>query len=178
MNSGAAANLSNLLSAHGQRVDDGIRDTYNGWVQRSFESFYDFISIHYKYSSGENEFWQAMQSIDVSARVEHLIRDFDRNGFDTIIDPTKNTDDITDSVVFRPRNLHFLIRQMGGTSEFYETNEFAVSDTVKREEDEYYQNIQEEVANHISIEQFYKGMIAMEDGDVNATAKNRRWVIR
>ena len=158
-NAQAAVTLSKLLSGHGRVDDDAIRDTYNTWVAESWESIYDFISVHYRFSDGDNEFWETMGSIDTSPRVERLVTEFDRNGFDTSVHPTSNLPDVVDPLIFRPRGFYLIMRNMGATSEFYESNDFDVSDAVERERDEYYRNVADEVKNHHTLREFYKGVL-------------------
>lgn len=161
LNAQAGVTLSNLLSARGRVDDGGIRDAYNAWVRRSWESTYDFISVHYKYSNGDTPFWEAMSSLDVSERVDHLFEEFDRVGFDTTLDPTTTDTAVEDLIVFRPRNFYTLARSMGATSAFYETNEFDVNDAVAREEDERYESIREDVADHLTTEELYRGVLEL-----------------
>ena len=159
-NAQAAVNLANLLASHGRINDEGIRDTYNAWVRRSWESIADFISIHYKFGRGDTEFWEAMASMDVSDRVELLVGEFSRNGFDTKISPTENAD-VEDLLVFRPINFYEIMRKMGVRSAFYESHEFEVPDSVKEDEEEYYRGVREEVENYLSTKEFYKGVLEL-----------------
>mgnify|MGYP000297793128 FL=1 len=158
-NAQATVTLANLLSSHGRINDAGIRDRYNKWVTRSWESIYDFIAVHYKFSTGETEFWQDMENLAVSDRVEHLVEEFDENGFDTNVDPTMNEADVEDLLIFRPRNFYMLMRNMGATSEFYEEHDFEVSEDVRRQEDDYYQRVADEVESYHTVEEFYKGLL-------------------
>jgi len=155
----SAVTLSNLLSTHGRVNDDWIRETYNDWVRRSWESIYDFISVHYHYSAGDTAFWEAMESIDVSPRTERFVEEFDRNGFGTHIDPTQNDDDLSDLLVFRPINFYEIMRKMGATSAFYEDNQFDVSEDTRDEEEQYYRSVTNDVNNYLSIEEVYRGLL-------------------
>jgi tryptophan halogenase len=159
VNTQAAVNLSNLLSANGGRNTPGVRESYNAWVQRSWESVYDFISVHYKYSRGDNEFWEAMADLAVSERVEHLIEEFDRNGLDTNIDPTVTDPSVEELTIFKPRYFYSIIRCMGATSALYEEGDFSVSDSVKNHEDNRYRQIAETVSNHFTTEQIYNSLL-------------------
>jgi tryptophan halogenase len=164
-NAEAAVTLSNLLSAHGRINDEAIRDTYNGWVRRSWESIYDFISVHYRYAAGDNEFWEAARSIDVSPRVERLVEEFDRNGFSTCVNFTENTPGVEDLLVFHPVNFYVMLRNLGVDSRFYERHDFAVSDEVRREREEYYRNVREEVRNYLSTQEVYQGIPELAGAD-------------
>jgi len=157
-NAHAAVTLSNLLSAHGRIADEGIRDSYNDWVARSWRSIYDFISVHYRYADGDTEFWEDVTALPVSRRVEFLEDEFDRNGFDWSIDPTATSDEVEDLQTFQPIHFYELIRNMGAESAFYESHDFEVSDDVRQDEDEYYQKVADRVDDHVTVEQFYRGI--------------------
>jgi hypothetical protein len=102
-----------------------------------------------------------MESLEVSDRVEYLAEQFDRNGFDTNVDPTMNDTDVEDLLIFRPRNFFMLMRNMGATSEFYEQHDFDVSDEVASEEDEYYQSVEDEVGSFHTTEELYRGILGL-----------------
>mgnify|MGYP000471767890 FL=1 len=155
----SAVTLSNLLSARGGVSDAGVRETYNDWVGRSWRSIYDFIAVHYRYADGDNEFWRAMRSIPTSARVERIVEAFDRNGFDTHVDPVANDVEVEDLVYFRPRNFYTLLRDLGETAEFYESYEFDVGEPIRKTVDRYYENIESDVASHYSTKELYKGVL-------------------
>jgi tryptophan halogenase len=157
----AAVNLSNLLSSRGRVKSDATRDTYNRWVRREWNSIYDFIAVHYKFSEGETDFWRDMADLDVSERLEYLIEEFDRGGFDTNLDPTRNRTGMEDLLVFRPRNFFQIMRNMGAESEFYEDHDFEVSEEVRREEDDYYAGVTDEVAEFYTTRELYKGVLGL-----------------
>lgn len=153
INALAATNLSNLLAAHGRIMDDRIRDSYNAWLRQSWETTADFIATHYRFGSGDTAFWEDMTSMEVSPRLERIIEEFDRNGFDT--HPTRIEGGMDDLTIFHPRNFYALMRNMGATSEFYESNEFEVSDELKQAQEKFYREIKEDVENYFTTEEVY-----------------------
>lgn len=157
-NAEAAATLSHLLASHGCINDAGIRETFNSWVRRTWQSIYDFISIHYKYSAGSTDFWRAMQSIELSSRVKQLIREFDSNGFATHVNPVKNNTEIDDTRIFHPINFYVIMRNMGAESGFYEENEFQVSEDVRDTKNDFYRNEKSEVEQFLTVEEVYRGI--------------------
>jgi tryptophan halogenase len=158
-NASLAVLFSNLLSSHGRIVDNDLQEAYNTSVRRTWESIHDFISAHYKYSSGDTEFWQTMGSMEVSPRVERIAEEFDRYGYDWNID-TENTDTLAELKIFEVPDFYTVIRNMGATSEFYEKNDFEVSDDVVREENQSYQNTREQVEDHhLTVRELYKGIM-------------------
>jgi tryptophan halogenase len=158
-NAKASVTLATLLSGHGCVDDDAVRERYNAWVRNTWESIYDFISVHYAYADGDTEFWDAAQSIELSPRTEMLIEEFDRNGFDAHVDPTMYHDDHDELLFFRPLNFYALIRNMGATSAFYESHDFEVDDRTRRAVDQHYGSIREDVADHYDHHEFYHGAL-------------------
>ncbi len=158
-NASSAVKFSNLLSSHGRIVDDVVRDAYNTSVRRTWESIYDFISIHYKYATGKTEFWEAMASMEVSPRVERIIEEFDQYGYDWSVE-TADAADLAELQIFFSPDFYTLMRSMGATSEFYEANDFHVSDEVRREEDQNYENTKTAVENsHLTVRELYRGVL-------------------
>jgi len=158
-NAKASVTLATLLSGHNQIADDAVRDLFNQWVSRTWASIYDFISVHYAFADGETEFWVAAQSIDLSPRTEALLREFDRVGFDTHVDPAMNHPDFDDLLFFQPRDFYALVRSMGATSEFYEANDFEISEGAERSVENYYGNIRDGVGDHYDHREFYRGVL-------------------
>jgi tryptophan halogenase len=157
-NASLAVRFSNLLSSHGT-LDANIREAYNASVRRTWESIHDFIGVHYAYSSGDTEFWQTMGSMDVSSRVEWIGDEFDRYGYNWDID-TETADDLAELKIFALPDFYTVMRNMGATSEFYETNDFDVSDEVARGRDQFYQNTKEQVENnHLTVRELYRGVM-------------------
>ncbi|MFB6141250.1 MAG: tryptophan 7-halogenase [Halosimplex sp.] len=152
-NAKASVTLATLLSGHGGVADDAVRERYNAWVSQTWESIYDFISVHYAYADGDTEFWRDVRDIDLSARTELLIEDFDRNGFDTHVDPATHSEH--DALLFfQPLNFYALMRNMGATSAFYETHDFEIGDEVRRAVDHHYGEIGDEVGEHYDHYEF------------------------
>ncbi|MFC7194087.1 tryptophan 7-halogenase [Halosimplex aquaticum] len=159
VNAKAAVTLATLLSGHGQVQDDWIRDTYNRWVDRAWRAVFDFISLHYAYADGETAFWEAARSIDISPRAAFLVEQFDRHGFDAHVDPVANSAEFDDLLFFPPWGFYTLIRNMGASSAFYESNDFAMGDRKRRTVERYYEDIREDVTDHYDHHEFYHGAL-------------------
>ncbi|MFC4548867.1 MULTISPECIES: FAD-dependent oxidoreductase [Halorussus] len=158
-NASLAVQFSNLLSSHGRLVDDAIREAYNESVRRTGESIYDFIAVHYEYSSGDTEFWRAMGSREGSVRTERIADAFDRFGYDWNVD-TEDTGRLAELKIFALPDFYTVMRNMGATSEFYETNDFYVSEDIAREREQFYRNTREQVENHhLTVRELYKGVM-------------------
>ncbi|MFB6219329.1 MAG: tryptophan 7-halogenase, partial [Halobacteriaceae archaeon] len=165
-NAQAAQVLSVLLADNGRVNHAGLREKYNAYVRNAWESIYDFISVHYRYSEGDTPFWEDMQSIEISPRVEFIIEEFDTNG-ETVAEsfdfqPLQHNPDTDDLVFFPVGSFHSIMRKMGATSEFYETREFDVSRSHKHEVNQYYQSVEREVEEFLTVEEYYKGLVDVD----------------
>ncbi|MCD2203330.1 hypothetical protein [Halobacterium sp. KA-6] len=62
--------------------------------------------------------------------------------------------------VFALPDFYTVMRNMGATSEFYETNDFEVSDDVVDERDQLYRQTKRQVGNdHLTVEELYRGIM-------------------
>lgn len=163
-NATAAVRLSHLLAAHGKADYRGAREDYNAWVTRMWESIYDFVSIHYFYADGDTEFWEAVRSIPLSERVQRVQAHFDRCGYDTRVDPLSDPrvdqEAVADFAVFPIESYHSLMRNMGAESVFYERNEIDVGEEARAEREEWYADNEESASDLLTIEEFYRGLLA------------------
>lgn len=158
-NASLAVQFANLLSSHGRVVDDAIRDAFNASVRRTWESIHDFIGIHYEYASGDTAFWEAMESLDVSSRIDQIQAEFDRYGYNWNVD-VEDPSHLAELKVFALPDFYTVMRNMGATSAFYETNNFDVSDDVADERDRFYRQTKRQVENdHLTVEELYRGIM-------------------
>jgi len=160
-NAEAAVNLSILLASHDKRNHPGIRETYNLWVQNLWDSIYDFISIHYKYADGENDFWKSMQSIDLSERSNQIIDSYGQNGLALDVNPLEHKQEINSPTVFSVHSFYSMMRYMNVDSPYYEDNHFEVSDSIKDDYINDFEKMKNKVDLYLSIEEFYKGFIGV-----------------
>ncbi|WP_254274598.1 tryptophan 7-halogenase [Haloarcula marina] len=164
-----ALRLSRRLAGRGHINDAAFRESYNRYVRGSWNSAYDFISIHYLFADGDNDFWEAMRSIPVSDRIREYIDYYDRNGFE-LFDSELVTEEGSQRgmLAFPTSSLYFVMRHMGAESSFYEDNDFTVSDEIKerwRQRNGYVEDLAEEC---LSYEQVYKS------GVVDSFFRNER----
>lgn len=161
-NAQAAAKLSIALSSQGRVDYTGTRDRYNAWVRQLWESIYDFVSVHYRHSSGESPFWEAARSVPVSDRVERLEAHFDHCGYNTSISPIETApadgDPLDDIVVFAPINFYIIMRNMGVDSAFYEGNAFDVGEEVREKTERLYDSMEQKADRLLSLEEVYDGL--------------------
>lgn len=158
-NASLAVRFANLLSSRGGIVDDAIRESYNTSVRRTWESIHDFIGVHYRYAAGDTAFWQAVESMEVSSRVEQIETAFDRYGYDWTAAMESDRGFGTLKVFTLP-DFYTIMRSLGAKSAFYESNDFDVSDDVRREESQFYQSVRDDVAdNHLTTQEVYQGIL-------------------
>lgn len=158
-NAMAAVKFAEMLSAHGQIVDDDLRDQYNTWVRRVWESIYDFIAVHYRYAIGDTDFWRDVSRKEYSTRVDAIIEQFDRNGFTRDVVPADDDADLLTLSIFLLPDFYTMMRNLGAESVFYERNDFDVDRAVVRDLDRYYQGIDDEVDDYLTTQEFYEGIL-------------------
>lgn len=158
-NASLAVRFANLLSSHGRVADDALHEAFNESVRRTWESIHDFVGVHYEYATGDTPFWEAMASLDVGSRTDRIAAEFDEHGYDWTVD-VADDGDLAALDVFALPDFYTVMRNMGATSEFYETHDFAVSDDVAEQRDEFYRDIRRQVEDdHLSVREFYKGIL-------------------
>lgn len=161
-NAQAATVLSILLDAHDRTMHTGIRNTFNGYVRNMWETIYDFIYMHYRYSSGDNDFWQAMQSLEGSTRAQQIIEGYNNNGLITTItplnttaNPVKHDETILNLTFFPLSSFYAIMRKMGAESAFYETNSIQVSNSVREEVRQFFDSMSGEPELYLTSEEVY-----------------------
>lgn len=164
-----AVRLARLLASHNRINNVGIRESFNSYVRGTWNSVYDFLSVHYRFADGDNDFWTAMQSIPLSDKVERYIDYYDKNGIELydaeLVDDAGHE---LDMVTFPTSSLYLVMMQMGATSSFYEDHDFDVSDEVIqqwRQRNGFVDRVAEEC---LTYEQVYKS------GVVESYRRNER----
>lgn len=152
----SAITLSQQLSAHGRIADDALRESFNAWVRQAWEAIYDFICVHYKFSSGDTEFWEAMGDLPVSDRLETLIDAFDSIGFDRSVDLRTQYPELGTFDVFEPESYLVIMRNMGATSSFYEDNDFEIGDSFRDQVQKIDESTTDHVDQYLTTEEAYK----------------------
>lgn len=165
----SAVRLSRLLASHCRIADDGIRNSYNSFVRGTWNAIYDFISVHYRFADGDNEFWTEMQSIPVSEKVRRYIDYYDENGIE-LHDSELVGDDGTelDMLAFPTSSLYIIMVNMGATSSFYENHEFEVSDEIETKWRQRNAFVESLAGECLTYEQVYKS------GVVDSYRRNER----
>jgi len=159
----SAANLSIALSSNGRVDPNSARGLYNAWVERMWESIYDFIAVHYRYGDGDTSFWEAAQSVPVGRRVERLENHFDQCGYNTKLNPLNTPDPeegpLPELAVIAPINFFIIMRNMGVESAFYEDNDITVDDDVRADLEEFYDSMEQRADQLLTVEEVYKGLL-------------------
>jgi len=158
-NASLAIQFGKLLAARGRIADDDAHEAYNRTFERTWESIYDFVAAHYRYATGDTEFWHAMATMDFSPRLDRIVEEFDRYGYAYDIE-REHADGIDELTVFSVPDFYAIMRNMGASSVFYETNDFRVSKEVVQQLEEYYAAQRRQVAsNHLTVTEFYEDVL-------------------
>ncbi|AGN01185.1 2-polyprenyl-6-methoxyphenol hydroxylase-like oxidoreductase [Salinarchaeum sp. Harcht-Bsk1] len=158
-NASLAMQFAKLLSAHGRIADDDVRMAYNRAAERTWETIYDFIAVHYKYSYDDTEFWREMATREYSPRLDRIAEEFDRYGYDWQVERA-NEDGLQELSVFTVPDFYAMMRPLGASSVFYDTNDFTVSNDLVRELEQYYRRIRTQVQQqHLTVREFYEGVL-------------------
>lgn len=97
--------------------------------------------------------------MEPSPRLERIIEEFDRYGHDWS-SSTANAEDLAELHIFSFPDFYTIMRSMGASSVFYETNDFEVSKRVRRQEDQKYKAIRQEVQErYISVEELSRDVL-------------------
>ncbi len=145
--------LAKLLADHSRYNHPGIRRIYNSLSETIWQNVYDFVSIHYRYSSGENEFWQAMQEVNEPDKLEQYVQRFKENGFNS--HQEFDGYDGPTLLIFNQYLFYRVLRSLNLESEFYESINFSVEEAVKDKIRQTNEQITNSVENHLSYEEVY-----------------------
>ena len=144
--------LSELLADHHGINHRGLRDLYNGYARSKWENVHDFISVHYRYASGEGPFWEAVQSVD-DDRLEKYVGAYRENGFNshTELDNRHGSN----PRIFNQYIFYRLLRSLGVESDFYEGLDLEVTPDVREAVERETEEIRSDATRHLSYEQVY-----------------------
>ena len=153
LNARLAEELAELLADHYRINHRGLRDVYNTAARSVWNNVYDFVSIHYRYASGENEFWEAMRSVNDPDRLDEYVGRYHENGFASYekFGAQGPTVDIFGHYLF-----YQLLRSLGVDSEFYERVDIEVSPGVKTDIETVSENVRNRANQHLSYGEAYK----------------------
>jgi len=158
-NTSMAVQLAKLLSSRGRRVDDDVVAAFNRTVERSWESIYDFVAVHYKFADGDTQFWEDVTSMEWSPRVDRITEEFDTFGYEWEVERAEG-DGLSELTVFSVPDFYAIMRPMGATSAFYESNDFRVENELVQRIEAYYTNVRNTVASqHLTAREFYEGVM-------------------
>lgn len=152
-----AIRLSRLLASHCRRNTPALRRSFDDYVCGTWNSIYDFVSIHYRFANGETDFWRDVQSIPLSEKVETYVKYFDENGFELHDAEVITRDGTTlDVMTFLTFSFYYIMAHMGGTSSFYEDNDFDVSDELTERWRQQNTGVRAMAEECLSYEEVYK----------------------
>ena len=146
-----AERLTQLLGKHGRVNHQGVRDLFNESTLNTWEAIYNFISLYYKYSSGNTEFWRDVKSVNPGQTLHY--RTYQASGFSA---PWERYELTRNSVDINGYWLYYLIlRNLGVESEFYENLDMPIDPEVAAEVDNYTKELPEKVEEYLTYTEFF-----------------------
>lgn len=147
--------LGELLAKGHQMNYEGVRDIYNTYTKTTWESVYDFVSVHYKYASGETELWSDMQSVDSGAELDQYEK-YRRHGFALNAELDRCTETANAGFGF-PYWIYFrVLNGMGVESDFYENLDLDVRSEVEETVDGARKAMEDSAQQYFGYEEFYR----------------------
>ena len=157
-NAQLCSTLSTLLAGHGGINHSGLRELYNDIAGALWDDVYDITSLTYRHSSGDTEFWTAMEDVGDPEGVVGYVDLYHANGFSSY-------DREQHEPYAYPRYLIYrLLRGLGVRSEFYEDLDIDGSPKAEESIANHEEFLAEQVGNHLSYDDFYAGEYARLDG--------------
>lgn len=153
LNAQLTEKLSELLADHYRVNHRGVRDLYNSFSQRMWENIYDFVSVHYRFASGDTEFWRDAQSVNDLENLRYYLDNYHENGFCSFDEFDGHRG--PGLMVFNQYLFYQLLRDLGVKSEFYETLDLEVDPATEEEIRQQDERIAEAAGNHLSYEEVY-----------------------
>jgi tryptophan halogenase len=145
----------NLLTNHSWVMHDGLRSIVNNLVNTYWREIYNFLSIFYRNSWGETEFWQDMQSIGDPEQWSKYEREY-RTGTGFILSKAKWTEsELTFGKVFNIYQSDLTLYQLGVPIELHESNNLEISAEVIEHVEDETEEIKETVANFLTYPEVY-----------------------
>ena len=172
-NLAAAVRVSQLLASHCRVNDRGLRQSVNAYTRGLWNSIYDFISLHYRFASGENDFWREMQSIPLSEKATRYIAYYEDNGLEVHDSELINDDGShADMVTFPTSSMYLIMRHMGATSRFYEEHDIDVSAEVVEKWEQRNAFVERAAEECLTYQQVYEsGLVESYRRDERAYAR-------
>jgi tryptophan halogenase len=145
--------LSELVADHHGLNHPGVREIYNEYARSKWENVYDFISVHYRFASGDGAFWDDMRTVNDASRLEKYVGAYQENGFNSHNELDERYG--SNPKVFNQYIFYRLLRSLGVESAFYEDLDIEVSPEVKAEVEQQEERILADADRHLSYEEVY-----------------------
>lgn len=156
--------LSTLLADHCRLNHEGVRKLYNSYARRQWTNVYDFISAHYRYSSGDNDFWEAMRSVE-GENLPRYVESYRENGFASY-DEFGGGEGDPGRRLFERFIFYRLLRCLGVSSDFYERVDVDVRPEVKSGIQQVDRRIANDASRHVSYEEAYRKGVYGDPGEI------------
>ena len=147
-----ADRLVTLLGMHGRVNHQGLRDLFNETTHATWEEIYDFVSLYYKYNSGETEFWEDAREVNPGPIQQ--VETYRESGFcapQTRGALTRTGTDLNEYYLY-----YLVLQGLGVESDFYENLEYEPDPEVVERVEEYTESVREQIDDFLSYREFYQ----------------------
>ncbi len=141
------------LGKHGRYNHAGLRDLFNDVTHTTWDEVYRFISLYYKYASGDTPFWTDATEINPEPTPQY--QSYQASGFTAPEDYfrfTRTAADLNNYYLY-----YLILRELGVDSEFYESLDHEVDPEIPKIVDEHTASLPEKVEQYLSYEEFEHG---------------------
>jgi tryptophan halogenase len=144
-----AVELTRALAKHGRVNCKGVRRMYNETTRATWEEAYDFISIYYKYSSGDTPFWEDAREVN-PGELDHYrtYQDSGFSGWQELAHLTRTGTDLNGYELY-----YITFRNLGVESTCYEQLDLDVDPEIADHIESYTDSLPDRVADFASYEE-------------------------
>ncbi|MFC4988278.1 MULTISPECIES: tryptophan 7-halogenase [Saliphagus] len=146
-----ADRLAMFLGMHGRINHDGVRELFNETTRATWEEIYDFVSLYYKYNSGETPFWTEAREINPGP-IEQ-VESYRASGFcapGTRASLTRTATDLNNYYLY-----YLVLQGLGVESEFHKGIDHEPDPAVVSRVEEYTDSVGDRIDDFLSYAEFY-----------------------
>lgn len=143
------------LTEHSWVMHEGLRSIVNNAADTYWQEIYDFLSVFYRYSSGETEFWQDMRRVGDDEEWSNYIEEY-RDGGGFLSSKSKWAEDgLTFKKMFNVHQTDYTLWRLGVPIDIHESNNISISSDTKETVDDETERIRETVDAFLTYSELY-----------------------
>lgn len=146
-----ADRLAMFLGMHGRVNHEGIRELFNATTRATWEEIYDFVSLYYKYNSGETSFWDEARGVNPGPIQQ--VESYRASGFcapQTRAALTRTATDLNNYYLY-----YLVLQGLGVESPFYEDLDHDPDPAVVSRIEAYTDSVGDRIDEFLSYAEFY-----------------------